>query len=177
MDEVQFEQVTSDEQKTLAGSLIREYLDWLNDRLRRDYGMAFDVESMVESDLSDTHKFHPPDGRFYLAWYRTQLAGVGCLKKLAPEVAEVQRMYVLPAVRGHGIGRAIVDRLIADARSLGYRTLRLESLTFLTAAHSLYHAVGFRDIAPYAENSMRPYQSAQQLDQYYSMTVFMEMAL
>jgi GNAT superfamily N-acetyltransferase len=177
MDDVHFEQVTTDEQKALAGSLIREYLNWLNAQLRRDYGMAFDVESMVASDLSDTHKFHPPDGRFYLAWHRTRLAGVGCLKKLAPEVAEVQRMYVLPAVRGHGIGRAIIDRLIADARALGYRTLRLESLTFLTAAHRLYHEVGFHDIAPYAENSMRPYQSAQQLEQYYSMTVFMEMPL
>ncbi len=177
VDHVRFEQAVTAEQKRLAGSLIREYLDGLNDRLQRDYGMAFDVEAMVASDLSDTHKFHPPEGRFYLALYKDEVAGVGCLKKLSAVVAEVQRMYVLPAFRGLGIGRAIIERLISDAKTIGYRTLRLESLEFLTAAHTLYHSMGFRDIEPYAENSMRPYQSAQQLDQYYTVTVFMEMTL
>jgi GNAT superfamily N-acetyltransferase len=177
MDEVQFEQVESDEQKKQAGSLIREYLEWLNGRLQGEYGMEFDVDAMVKSDLSDTHKFHPPDGRFYLARYQNQVAGVGCLKKLAAGVAEVQRMYVPPIYRGKGIGRAIINRLIGDARSLGYRQLRLESLKFLDAVHALYHSVGFHDIDLYADNSMKSYQSAAQLDRYYSITVFMEMDL
>ncbi len=177
MDEIQFEQVVSDEQKQQASSLIREYLEYLNVRLQSEYGMEFNVGAMVESDLSDSHKFHPPDGRFYLAQYGNQIAGVGCLKKLAAGVAEVQRMYVLPTYRGKGIGRAIINRLIHDARSLGYHQLRLESLKFLDAAHALYHSVGFHDIDPYAENSMRSYQSADQLEKYYSITVFMEMEL
>ena len=99
MNEVEFEQVESDEQKKQAGLLIREYLEWLNTRLQREYGMEFDVEAMVQSDLSDTRKFHPPHGHFYLARYQKQVAGVGCLKKLAADVAEVQRMYVPPTYR------------------------------------------------------------------------------
>jgi hypothetical protein len=79
MYEVTFEQVESEKQKKDAVSLIREYLEWLNDRLRREYGMEFDVEAMVKSDLSDTHKFYPPHGRFYIALYKNQIAGVGCL--------------------------------------------------------------------------------------------------
>lgn len=177
MNEVEFEQVERDEHKQQAGMLIREYLEWLNARLQREYGLAFDVEAMVESDLSDTRTLHPPDGRFYLARYQKQVAGVGCLKKLAARVGEIQRMYVPPAYRGKGIGRAMINRLIDDARSLGYRRLRLESLKFLDAAHALYRSIGFRDIEPYADNSMKAYQSADQLEKYYSVTVFMEMEL
>ena len=177
MDEVEFQQVESVEEKKAAGSLIREYLEWLNARLKREYGIEFDVEAMVQSDLSDPDKFHPPYGRFYLARYKDQIAGVGCLKRLEAGMGEVQRMYVLPAYRGKGIGRAIANRLIDDARSIGYRQLRLESLEFLDAAHSLYRSIGFHEIDPYADNSMRSYQPAEQLDQYYSITVFMEMDL
>jgi GNAT superfamily N-acetyltransferase len=174
---VQFHQVESAEQKEQAAALVREYLDWLNNIIQADYGIEFDVEAMVNSDLSDRVKFHPPFGRFYLASYGDQVAGVGCLKKLDEGVGEIQRMYVPPAFRGKGIGRAIVDRLIDDARSIGYRQLKLESLEFLEAAHSLYRSVGFREIDPYADNSMESYQAREQLDRYYAITVFMEMEL
>ena len=177
MDEIDFQQVEREEQKEAAGSPIREYLEWLNDRLRHDYKIEFDVEAMVQSDLSDPYKFHPPHGRFYLARYKDQIAGVGCLKRLETGVGEVQRMYVPPAYRGKGIGRAIANRLIDDARSMGYRKLRLESLEFLDAAHSLYRSVGFQQIDPYVHNSMESYQPVEQLDQYCSITVFMEMHL
>ncbi|MCG8365268.1 MAG: GNAT family N-acetyltransferase [Pseudanabaenales cyanobacterium] len=174
LEEVQFNQVESEEQKVQAGALIREYLEWLNERIRRDYAIEFDVEAMVNSDLSAPDKFHPPDGRFYIVQYGDKIAGVGCLKKLEDGGGEIQRMYVAPAFRGKGIGRAIVDRLIDDALSIGYRRLKLESLEFLEAAHSLYRSVGFHEIHPYADNSMESYQSAEQLDQYYAITVFME---
>ncbi len=177
MNEVEFEQVESAEQKEQAGILIREYLEWLNERVKRDYGLEFDVNAMIESDLSDLHKFHPPDGRFYLAQYDKTIAGVGCLKKLTEDVGEIQRMYVLPSFRGKGIGRAIVSRLIDDAKSIGYRQLKLESLEFLREAHSLYRSVGFHEINSYADNSMKSYQNAENLDKYYSITVFMEMNL
>ena len=102
MEEIQFQQVESSEQKEQAGALIREYLAWLNERVKHDYGIEFDVNAMIESDLSDLAKFHPPDGRFYLARHANAVAGVGCLKKLADGVGEIQRMYVLPAFRGGG---------------------------------------------------------------------------
>ncbi len=177
MEEVHFQQVERPEQKKQAGAVIREYLEWLNERVKCDYGIEFNVDTMIESDLSDPDKFRPPDGRFYLAQYDNAIAGVGCLKKQADGVGEIQRMYVLPSFRGKGIGRAIVERLIDDARRIGYRQLKLESLEFLKEAHSLYRSVGFREIDPYDHNSMEAYQAASQLDQYYSITVFMEMNL
>ncbi len=75
MNKVEFEQVESGEQKEQAGILIREYLEWLNERVKRDYGLEFDVNAMIESDLSDLRKFHPPDGHFYLAQYDKAIAG------------------------------------------------------------------------------------------------------
>ena len=177
MAEVEFEQVENDVQKAQAASLIREYLEGLNDRLRKDYGMSFDAEAMVQSDLSDPLKFHPPGGRFYLAKSNEEAVGVGALKQLDDLVGELQRMYVLPASRRRGIGRAIAHRLVDEARAIGYRKLRLESLEFLEAAHSLYRSLGFRQIEPYAHNSMEHYQARDQMDKYYTITVFMEMDL
>src|SRR5512133_3129306 len=155
MAEVRFQAVESKEQKEQAGALIREYLEWLNERVKRDYGIEFDVDAMVESDLSNPEKFFPPTGRFYLVQYGEEVAGVGCLKKIQDGVGEVQRMYVCPAFRGKGLGRAIVTRLVDDARKLGYHQLKLESLEFLKEAHSLYKSIGFREIIPYADNSMK----------------------
>jgi GNAT superfamily N-acetyltransferase len=174
---VHFQKVETEEQRLQAAVLIREYLGWLNERIKQGYGIEFDVEAMVDSDVSDAAKFAPPGGRFYLVFCDNAPAGVGCLKRLDEGIGEVQRMYVRPAFRGRSIGRAIIDRLIADARAIGYRRLRLESLEFLKAAHALYRLVGFREIEPYDDNSMEAYQAAEQLDRYYSMTVFMELKL
>jgi len=177
MDAPEFQLVEDERQREQARALIAEYLNWLNERLKRDYGMEFDAAAMMQSDLADPHKFRAPDGRFYLARHAGRIAGVGCLKRLDATVGELQRMYVLPAFRGKGIGRALAQRLIEDARSIGYRKLRLESLEFLDAAHSLYRSLGFHEIASYAGNSMESYQPSEQLDRYYLITVFMEMDL
>ncbi len=177
MEKLSFYQVQREQQIEQAGALIREYLVWLNERVKREYNLVFDIEAMLKSDLTDHDKFEPPDGRFYLVLYDREVAGVGCLKKLVKGVGEIQRMYVPPILRGKGIGRAIVERLIADSRRIGYRKLRLESLGFLDAAHALYRSAGFRKIDPYADNSMKSYQSSETLDRYYAITVFMEMDL
>ena len=84
--------------------------------------------------------------------------GVGCLRRITASVADIQRMYVQPHVRGVGAGRPLLQQLLSDARAIGYEAVRLESLTFLSAAHVLYKSVGFAEITPYADNSMTKYQ-------------------
>ena len=163
--------------RAAAEELVEEYLQWVGGVAKAEYGLAFDIEAMIRSDIDDPAKFYPPTGRFYLVRFADSFVGVGCLKQLAPGVGEVQRMYVQPHVRGVGAGRLIVDRLLADARALGYGTVRLESLRALTAAHQLYRSVGFVEIEPYAENSMDAYQDSSTLSAYRRSAVFMEARL
>ena len=160
-----------------ARELIGEYLHWIAGLAKENYDLSFDVDAMVESDINDRSKFYPPDGRFYLACYGGSYVGVGCLKRLAPGVAEIQRMYVQPHVRGVGAGRRLAQRLLDDARTIGYQAVRLESLKLLSPAHALYRSLGFVEIPPYAENSMEEYQPASTMDRYRSSALFMELRL
>jgi GNAT superfamily N-acetyltransferase len=167
-------QVESPEHKDAARTLITEYLLWVAAIAQSQYGLSFDVESMVQSDLADATKFYPPSGRFYLVRYAGTYVGVGCLKRLAEDVGEIQRMYLQPHMRGLGGGRKLVMGLLQDAATLGYTRVRLESLKALTAAHGLYRSVGFVDIDPYADNSMKSYQASAMHDTYRQSAVFME---
>jgi GNAT superfamily N-acetyltransferase len=163
--------------RAAAEKLIREYLAFIADTALESYRLTFDVEAMIASDLEDAGKFYPPNGRFYVVRHGDAYVGVGCLKRLTPDVAEIQRMYVQPTARGLGAGRLLVDRLLSDARAMQFTTVRLESLRALAAAHALYRSVGFREIEPYDDNSMRDYQSAGAMATYRSSAIFMELAL
>jgi len=160
-----------------ALDLIAEYLRWIASVAAARYGLSFDIDAMVASDIDDRAKFYPPSGRFYVIRREAANVGVGCLKRLTPSVAEIQRMYVQPHVRGIGAGRLLLQQLLSDARAIGYEAVRLESLKFLSAAHALYKAVGFAQITPYAENSMTKYQPRDTIDRYRSSAVFMELRL
>jgi GNAT superfamily N-acetyltransferase len=176
-DAVQLIDVSSPATREAARALLREYLQWINETAAENYGLSFDVEAMLASDIGDESKFYPPAGRFYLVCYRGAYVGVGCLKALEPTVGEIQRMYVQPGARGLGAARSLVERLVADARHLGYTTIRLESLKVLTEAHTLYRSIGFVDIDRYGKNSMREYHAVSAGDRYRSSALFMELRL
>lgn len=160
-----------------ARYLIAEYLRWIASAAAASYGLSFDVDAMVTSDLEDRSKFYPPGGRFYVIRRGESHVGVGCLKRITPSVAEIQRMYVQPHVRGVGAGRFLLQQLLSDARAMSCEAVRLESLKFLSTAHALYKSVGFAEITPYAESSMTTYQPLGTMDRYHSSAVFMELRL
>ncbi len=149
-DGFSIEQLTETDFAPLVEPLFREYGIWVAGRLESDLGLTFD-----EADRERHHKefrvelpkLVGPGGRLLLARAGDEPVGVGALKPVDGATAEIKRMYVRPEARGRGVGRALLQRLVEDARSEGYRTARLESLRFMTEAHALYRSFGFEDIA------------------------------
>jgi putative acetyltransferase len=94
--------------------------------------------------------YAPPDGRFLLAECTGLLAGCVALRKLEPGICEMKRLYLRRDFRGKGIGRALAQRIIAEARKIGYRAMRLDTVgPAMPEAVSLYRRLGFREIAAY----------------------------
>jgi GNAT superfamily N-acetyltransferase len=102
-------------------------------------------------------QYGPPTGRLLLA-LRHGRAGidepVGCvgLRKLEDGVCEMKRLYVQPSLRGEGAGRALVESLISEARVMGYRRMRLDTLPIMLEAQTLYRQIGFLEIPAYLKN-------------------------
>ena len=100
------------------------------------------------------HKYGRPNGRLYLAYQEDELVGCIALKRANETTCEMKRLYVRPTFRGKGIADKLLTHLIADARQIGYRQMRLDTLPFLNAAIKLYQKHGFYEIPPYNDNPM-----------------------
>ena len=129
--------------------LFWEYLQWANEKVQENFGVSFDIAAMLEEDMNTLDKFMPPKGRLLLGYVEDRPMGIACLKALTNSIGEVKRMYVRPQARNKGLGRALLDELLEEARQIGYRRLRLDSARFMTQAHRLYRANGFQEIEPY----------------------------
>jgi ribosomal protein S18 acetylase RimI-like enzyme len=67
----------------------------------------------------------------------------------------MKRLYVLKEARGERLGEKLVQEILTQARDLGYRGMRLDTLPEMTAAQQLYRKYGFVDIAPYYETPIQ----------------------
>jgi putative acetyltransferase len=97
--------------------------------------------------------YAPPDGRLLLAEYDGQLAGCVALHKWESGVCEMKRLYLRPSFRGKGLGRAMAEKIIVEARGIGYQRMRLDTIEpLMKDAVEMYRKLGFREIAPYRPN-------------------------
>lgn len=97
--------------------------------------------------------YAPPEGRLLLADYDGQLAGCIALHKLDPGVCEMKRLYLRPPFRGKGLGRILAERIIAEARQIGYLRMRLDTVEpIMKDAVAIYRKLGFKEVAPYRHN-------------------------
>jgi GNAT superfamily N-acetyltransferase len=94
----------------------------------------------------------PPSGVLLLAQVDGEPAGLGGVRHLDTEVAEVKSMYVASAFRGTGLGRQILARLDEIALEHGCRAVRLDTSDYLTPAVGLYRSAGYREVPAYNEN-------------------------
>jgi ribosomal protein S18 acetylase RimI-like enzyme len=134
----------SAEEIEAARTLFREYASGL------DLDLSF--QNFDEELAALPGGYAPPDGRLLLAWDGTKASGCAALRRFADGVGEMKRLYVRPAWRGTGLGRALAAAVIAAARAVGYATLRLDTLPQMVAAQELYRALGFHEIMAYRAN-------------------------
>ncbi len=143
-------QVESAEEIEQTRQLFHEYVTWLG------VNLCFQNYDREVAELPG--EYAPPTGRLYLASENDQAAGCIALRKLGDGVCEMKRLYVRPHVRGRRLGRTLVDRIIEDARQMGYSRMRLDTLPGkMDSAIAMYRSLGFRDIDRYYDN---PYDTA-----------------
>jgi len=122
-------------------TLLDEYVGWLG----LDLGFqGFDAE--YRNWPGD---YGPPRGACLVADVGGETVAMVALRPLDEEVCEMKRLFVRPSARGLGLGQAMIERVIDEARRLGYREMRLDTLPVMDQAQGLYAQAGFRDIAPY----------------------------
>ncbi len=126
--------------------LVEEYLASL------PFSLGFQDVAGELADLPAA--YGPPGGAAFLAIEGERSVGCVAIRPLGAGVAELKRMYVVPEARKRGHGRALCEAAIAQARRLGYRRLRLDTVAEMEAAAHIYRALGFRPIAPYRENPL-----------------------
>jgi GNAT superfamily N-acetyltransferase len=127
--------------------LFRAYADWL------EVDLCFQDFERELADLPGCYA--PPAGRLLIARVGGDVVGCVGLRPLEPGVCEMKRLWVEPGFAGRGIGRALAERIVAAARQIGYRRMRLDTIPArMPAAQHLYASLGFREIPPYYDNPL-----------------------
>ena len=98
-------------------------------------------------------RYAEPEGTLLLARLDGLIAGCGALRKSAPGICEMKRLYVEQATRGSGLGRTLAVSLIEAGQARGYRSMRLDTLPFMEPAIALYRSLGFKEIDRYDAES------------------------
>jgi ribosomal protein S18 acetylase RimI-like enzyme len=140
-------QAESAEDIEQARILFREYESWL------DVDLCF---QSFEAELAALPgKYAAPEGRLLLSKDGETTAGCVALRKIDAEICEMKRLFVRQEFRGSGLGKKLAETLIEEARAIGYRKMRLDTLSDkMPAALGLYRALGFREIPPYYQSRL-----------------------
>ena len=134
-------QVASENEVAAARAIISEYAASL--------GVDLSYQNFDEELAQLPGEYSRPRGRLLLASVGEDVAGCIALRARSDEVCEMKRLYVRPSFRGLRLGHLLATTAIAEARAIGYRSMRLDTLPFMTSAQRMYAALGFVPCAPY----------------------------
>ncbi|MBI5821498.1 MAG: GNAT family N-acetyltransferase [Verrucomicrobia bacterium] len=134
-------QASTKEDIAAARALFEEYAAWL--------GVDLCFQGFAAELAGLPGLYAPPRGRLLLAWADGNPAGCVALRPLGNSICEMKRLFVKSAFRGQGVGRMLAKKTIAEARVIGYASMKLDTLAAMSAARSLYESLGFSRIPAY----------------------------
>ena len=135
MDDIHVVEASTSADYALGRAMFEEYARSIDiDVCFRDFAAELDRLTVM---------YAPPAGALLLARTGADTAGCVGLRKLQDDICEMKRLYVRPAFRGRQLGRRMAEDIARRARSLGYRTLVLDTLGTMEAAQGLYVSMGF----------------------------------
>jgi GNAT superfamily N-acetyltransferase len=167
---IQIEQANSPEHFNQVRNLIRAFVNWHRQRHSDDIELIdeyFDPNAFEEELSTLPGKYSLPEGRLLLALYDGEPAGCIALRKIDTEACEMKRMFVYSHFQGKGIGHALAETLIREAKKTGYTSMKLDTSFRQEEALKLYQKMGFRRTNAY-------YQLPEKLKDW---LVFMELKL
>lgn len=155
MPTVTFQLASPQTHRDALVALNTEYMTWIYSELSKTTGQR--VQDLLREPIADyvtgmldkVCGESPPRGAFYLVEVDGVPAGMGGLRWAHGGVAEVKRIYVRPSHRGLHLGRAILQRVLEDAKAFGYQRLVLDTGPFMQPAQRLYASQGFTDCGPH----------------------------
>lgn len=127
-------------------SLFQEYADSLDFEL--------DFQDFREELDTLPGKYAPPLGSILVAKEKGETVGCVAVRPLGDGVCEMKRLYVKPAHRGKNLGRDLALAIIEEAKRLGYKAMRLDTVVEMKEASALYRALGFQPIDAYCYNPL-----------------------
>jgi len=136
--------------------LFREYEKWLN--------ISLCFQGFEEEVNTLPGKYAPTDGRLYIVKYDSKYSGCIALRKIEDGVCEMKRLYLKEELRGKGIGNILVSKIIQDAKEIGYKIMRLDTIKEkMPKAVEIYMKHGFVETEPYYHNP-NPHTLFMELD-------------
>lgn len=125
--------------------LFREYEKWLN--------VSLCFQGFEEEVNSLPGKYSPPEGRLYIVKYDSKYSGCIALRKIEDGICEMKRLFLKEELRGKGIGNTLVTKIINDAKAIGYKTMRLDTIKEkMPKAVEIYTKHGFVETEQYYHN-------------------------
>ena len=144
--EIRITEAVWPEDRAPIARLMREYVEAL--------GADISFQDFEAEHVGLPGKYARPEGVVLIGWTADEAVGIVAYRPFERRICEMKRLYVLPRFRGTGLGRLLVEELVRDARSHGYRRMVLDTLPSMRPAQAVYGAMGFQPIPAYYDNPL-----------------------